>query len=106
MLVSLSHRRGRCIYRCIYGSENRDGVQATKSREQKISKWSCNHPLMFATLVISPKKGGSGSKSGRFGGEVGGEIDGVFSPKLFVRRSTAMSGQKYLYTIPQAAERL
>jgi len=105
VLVSLSHRRGHCTYRCTYGSENREGIQAT-SREQKISNWSCNHPLLSATLVISPTKGSSGTKSGWFGGEVGGEIDGVSSLKLFVRRSTAMSGQKYLFTIPQAAERL
>jgi excisionase family DNA binding protein len=61
---------------------------------------------LSTTLVISPKKGSSGTKSGWFGGEVGGEIDGVSSLKLFVRRSTAMSGQQYLYTIPQAAELL
>lgn len=105
MLVSLSHRRGRCTYRCTYGSENRERIQAT-SREQKISNWTCNYPLLSATLVISPKKGGPSTKFGWFGGEVGGEINGVSSLKLFLRRSTAMSGQKYLYTIPQAAERL
>lgn len=106
MLVSSSQRRGRCIYRCIYCSENRDSVQATESREQKISKFGCTDLSLSATLFIPPLKGSSGSKSGWFGGEVGGEIDGVSSLKLFVRRSTAMSGQKYLYTIPQAAERL
>jgi excisionase family DNA binding protein len=61
---------------------------------------------VFATLVISPKKGSSGTRSGWFGGEVGGEIDGVSSLKLLVRRRTAMSGQQYLYTIPQAAKLL
>jgi excisionase family DNA binding protein len=104
VLVSLSHWRGHCIYRCIYGSKN--GVRATKSREQKISKWSCNHRLSSATLVIPPPERSSGSKFGWFGGEVGGEIYGVSSLKLLVRRSTAMSGQKYLYTVPQTAELL
>jgi excisionase family DNA binding protein len=61
---------------------------------------------LFVTLIISPKKYSSGPKFGWFGGEVGGEINEVSSLKLFVRRSTAMIGQKYLYTVPQAAERL
>ena len=105
-MAALLDDRSDCIYRCTYR------IDPPSERGHAISDWlsskrnSCIHSLLSATLIISPKKGSSGSKFGRFGGEVGGEIDGVSSPKLFVRRSTAMSGQKYLYTIPQAAERL
>ena len=106
MLASLLDNKSDCIYRCTYqlvpaserGHVISDGLSSKRN--------SCTHPLLSATLTISSKKGSSGSKFGWFGGEVGGEIDGVSSLKLFERRSTAMSGQRYLYTIPQAAERL
>ena len=106
MLAALLDDRSDCIYRCTYR------IDPPSERGHAISDWlsskrnSCIHSLLSVTLIISPKKGGASTKFGWFGGEVGGEIDGVSSLKLFGRRSTAMSGQNYLYTIPQAAERL
>ena len=106
MLAALLDHKSDCIYRCTYRTDPPPGRGHVTADWLSSKRNSCIHPHLSATLIISPKKGGSGTKSGWFGGEVGGEIDGVSLPKLFERRSTAMSGQKYLHTIPQAAERL
>ena len=106
MLASSLGHKCDCINRCTYrrGLPS-EGGHATSDWPSS-TRNSCVRPLLSVTLNKSSKEGGSGSKSGWFGGEASGEIDGVSSLKLLERRSTAMSGQKYLYTIPQAAERL
>ena len=99
-MVSLSNRRGRCTYRCTYGSENREAIQAT-SREQKISKWSCNEKFVDERLD-SPQKKGNQSKGSTGQGEIHIGADGRPSHQW----SDVMPVQKFLYTIPETAERL
>ena len=98
--MSLSHRRGRCTYRCTYGSENRDRVQVVKSREQKISKFGCNEKFVYEKLE-SPQKKGSQSKGSTGLGDTYIGVDGLPSHWSYVKPV-----QKYLYTIPETAELL
>jgi len=106
MSAALVGKRSDCIYRCTYRKNSHwlRGFAYPGTLSSKIN--SCKVQLLTVNLEVPLLKGSSGTKFGWCGGEVGGEINGVSSLKLFVRRSTAMSGQKYLYTIPQTAELL
>jgi len=100
MLAALLDHKSDCIYRCTYESEN-CVVRVGRIREQKISKFSCHEKLVDERLV-SPQRKGSQSKGSTGLGEIHLGVDGRPSHQW----SDVMPEQKYLYTIPETAERL
>ena len=100
MLAALLDERSDCIYRCTNDFENR-GVRIIESREQKISKFCCNE-MHVGERLFSPQRKGSRSKVSAGLGEI---HIGAYGRPSNDWKDVAPE-QKYLYTVPETAERL
>ena len=104
MLAPFVAQSSRCIYRCTYRTKNRGRVSVSRSerRSQRNSCVVCNGP----SIITTPANDRGAVPTLSWSDARGYQEMLIISPQSTIIRSTAMSGQKYLYTIPEAADSL
>jgi hypothetical protein len=105
MLAPLVARSSRCIYRCTYRANNSERVSLRRSEPRSSQKNGCE--VCDGPVIIIPPANDRGAVPTLSWSDARGNQEMlIISPPTTIIRSTAMSGQKYLYTIPEAADSL